>query len=360
MRRLATLALVLAAATARADSETPGVDPIARYLADLEASRRLPPEEASEALLRERLRAADDQLVRGDARAATTVLFGIVESPRFAQWKDTASYQNAEFLLGRALARGGARRSAERYLVRVLSDGPDAPYFVPAYRALVDLALETKTYARMVPLLSGAAPTLPADSQSELAYVRGRTAYDQRDFEGAASSFAAVDRHLRFYPGAAYFRGLIAARRRQWSEARAAFCEIVDQKDKSKVAFAIDARYFGLKDLARLALGRISQSRTSTTPPTTTTSRCPRSPSTWPRRFRGVVVDVPEGRAGRGSQLHRPVRAAVPALASARRGGHPAREPGRALVRLRPSPHRRQPGDPDLPPDPGRRGQAAG
>jgi hypothetical protein len=252
------LFLLLTAATARADSDTPGVDPIARYLGDLEASRRLPPEEASEAILRERLRAADDQLVRGDARAATTVLFGIVESPRFAQWKDTASYQDAEFLLGRALARGGARRSAERYLTRVLAHGPEEPYFVPAYRALVDLALETKSYARMVPLLSAAAPTLPADSQSELAYLRGRTAYDLRDFETAGSGFAAVDRHSRFYPGAAYFRGLIASRRRQWSEARAAFCEIVDQKDKSKVSFAIDARYFGLKDLARLALGRIS------------------------------------------------------------------------------------------------------
>jgi tetratricopeptide (TPR) repeat protein len=258
VRRLPLLMLVLAAATARADSETPGVDPIARYLADLEASRRLPPEEASEAILRERLRSADDQLVRGDARAATTVLFGIVESPRFAQWKDTPSYQNAEFLLGRALARGGARRSAERYLMRVLAHGPDAPYFVPAFRALVDLALETKTYARMAPLLTAAAPTLPADSQSELAYLRGRTAYDLRDFDVAAASFSSVDRHSRFYPGAAYFRGLVASRRRQWSEARAAFCEIVDQKDKSKVAFAIDARYFGLKDLARLALGRIS------------------------------------------------------------------------------------------------------
>jgi tetratricopeptide (TPR) repeat protein len=262
VRRL-PLILILSAAgavTARAaDSpETPGVDPIARYLSDLEASRRLPPEEATEAILRERLRSADDQLVRGDARAATTVLFGIVESPRFAQWKDTPSYQDAEFLLGRALARGGARRSAERYLTRVLSHGPDAPYFVPAYRALVDLALETKSYARMVPALSAAAPTLPADSQSELAYLRGRTAYDRRDFDGAGASFASVDRHSRFYPGAAYFRGLIASRKRQWSEARAAFCEIVDQKDKSKVSFAVDARYFGLKDLARLALGRIS------------------------------------------------------------------------------------------------------
>src|SRR5207244_2635501 len=151
-------------APARAAEETPGLDPIARYLADLEAAHRLPPEEASESALRERLRTADDRLVRGDARGATTLLFGVVESPRFAQWKDRPPYQNAEFLLGRALLRGGARRSAERYLLRVLGHGPDGPYFVPAFRSLVDLALETKGYARLAPVLASAAPALPADS----------------------------------------------------------------------------------------------------------------------------------------------------------------------------------------------------
>jgi hypothetical protein len=259
VRRSPLIAILLAAVgVARADGPTPAVDPIARYLADLEAARRLPPEEASEAALRERLRVADDRLVRGDARAATTELFAVVESPRFAVWKDTPTYQNAEFLLGRALLRGKARRSAERYLMRVLGHGADGPYFVPAFRTLVDLALEARSYGRLGPVLAGAAPTLPADSQSELAYLRGRTAYDARDFDGAAANFLTVDRRSRLYPGAAYFRGLIAARRRQWSEARAAFCEIVDQKDQSRVAFAVDARYFGLKDLARLALGRIS------------------------------------------------------------------------------------------------------
>jgi hypothetical protein len=250
-------ALLLGGPAAGAEPAAPA-DPIGKYLSDLEAARRLPPEEASEALLRERLRGAEDRLLRGDARAATTLLYGVVESPRFSTWKDTPAYQNAEFALGRALARGGARLSAERYLLRVLGHGPDAPYFVPAFRALVDLGLESRGYARLLPVLAAAAPILPADSQSELSYLRGRTAYDARDFEAAAASFTAVDRRSRFYPGAAYFRGLIASRRRQWSEARAAFCEIVDQKDRSKVAFAIDARYFGLKDLARLALGRIS------------------------------------------------------------------------------------------------------
>jgi hypothetical protein len=235
------------------------VDPIGGYLSELERTRRLPPEEVSQETLKEILRRAEDRLVRGDARAATTLLYAVVESPRYAPWKDSAAFQNAEFLLGRALARGGAHLSAERYLVRLLARGTDAPYFVPAHRALVDLALETRSYARLVEVLAArAGGTLPGDSASEVAYLHGRVSYDARDLAGAASQFAAVERRSRLYPAAAYFRGLVAARQRQWGAARDAFCEIANQPDKSKVAFAVDGRYFGLKELAQLALGRIA------------------------------------------------------------------------------------------------------
>jgi len=204
------------------------------------------------------LRRAEERLVRGDARAATTLLYGVVESPRYLPWKDSPSYQDAEFLLGRALGRGGAHLSAERYLGRVVARGAQGPYFVPAFRGLVDLALETRAYRRMVEVLAPPGATLPPDSASEVAYLRGRVAYDERDLAGAATQFGLVERRSRLYPAAAYFRGLVAARQRQWGVARGAFCEIVDQHDKGKVAFAVDGRYFGLKELAQLALGRIA------------------------------------------------------------------------------------------------------
>ena len=47
------------------------------------------------------------------------------------------------------LKAGIATLSAERYLMRVLRRGPDKTYFVPAHRALVDLALETRQVARV-------------------------------------------------------------------------------------------------------------------------------------------------------------------------------------------------------------------
>ncbi len=230
-------------------------EPIGRYLDDLEKSRRLPAESASPESLKATVQEAEDLLVRGDARAATTRLFALVESPRYQTWKDTPTFQDAEFLLGRSLLRGGAIRSAERYLLRVLAHGTDGPYFVPAHRSLVDLALETRAYGRMAGLLS-ARPQLPPDSASELAYLRGRAAYGSKDLEAATTHFDAVDRKSRLYPAAAYFRGLVAARRRRFEDARKAFCEIADQKDK--LAFNVDQRYFAIKDLAHLALGRIA------------------------------------------------------------------------------------------------------
>ena len=59
-----------------------------------------------------------------------------------------------------------------------------------------------------------------------LAYLRGRVAYAHHELDRASAEFAAVDRNSRLYPGAAYFRGLVAARRKSWQEAKSAVCEI--------------------------------------------------------------------------------------------------------------------------------------
>ncbi len=257
------LGLVVSLLLAAEPPVAPGDEAMRRYFEQLERTRRLPAETVSEESLRAALAKAENLLVRGDARAATTLLYGIVESPRYEPWKDTASYQNAEFLLGRAASRGGAHASAERYLGRVLARGTGGAYFVPAHRAMVDIALDTRQYARLAGRLAdaagpGAAGSLPSDARSELSYLQGRVAYEQRDFAGAATHFSAVERSSRLYPGAAYFRGLLAARARRWDEAKQAFCEIADQPDKGRLAFHIDGRYFALKDLARLALGRVA------------------------------------------------------------------------------------------------------
>jgi hypothetical protein len=266
----------------RAQAPAPGTaaaEPLPAYLAELERTRRLPPETASLEKLRERLAAAEESLARGDARAAASGLYELVESPRWSPWQDTVPFQQAELTLGRALLRGGATLSAERYLVRVLRRGPDKTYFVPAHRAMVDLALETRQVARVRDLLAGVSGggRLPPDSAAEQAYLDGRARYQAGDLENAANRLAQVPRTSRLYAGAAYFRGLIAARLGHFDKARNAFCEILPGKNQGTsnavtdavsgmvsgetLAFTIDGRYFQLQDLARLALGRIAHER---------------------------------------------------------------------------------------------------
>ena len=235
-------------------------EPLAGYLAELERTRRLPPEVASAERLREILTAAEDHLVRGDSRAAASALFAVLESPRYLPYKDEPAYQQAELVLGRALLRGRAHQSAERYLMRAVSRGPRGAYFVPAHRALVDVALETRQIDRLLPALEGLAPpdAMPADSRAEQAYLRGRLHYQTGALAEAEAAFARVPRTSRLYAGSAYFRGLVAARRGAFGPARGAFCEILPARTGQSLAFNIDGRYFQLQDLARLALGRIA------------------------------------------------------------------------------------------------------
>lgn len=239
------------------------LDPVAGYLKALESAGRLPAELATAERLKALLVEAEQGLIRGDARAATTVLFGVVESPRFEPLATTPANQNAEFLLGRALFVGRAYRAAERYLGRVLARGPQNPYFVPAFRTAVDLALDTHRFDRMLALLEPVATAnkLPEDSFFELSYLRGRVAYGKKVFDEASAEMGQVGKTSRLYPAAQYFKGLALVQQGSVQDARDAFCSIADQKDQDRVTFNVDRRYFALKDLSRLALGRLAHER---------------------------------------------------------------------------------------------------
>jgi tetratricopeptide (TPR) repeat protein len=241
----------------------PAGDPVGKYLQDLEAQNLVPHETGSVEKIKIALGQAEDALVGGDPRGATTILFGIVESPRFQDWSDTPEFQNAEYLLGRSLARGGAYGSARSYLLRALTRGPKGPYFAASYRQLVDVALETRDHAGILAQIDALKinERLPRDSENEHLYLQGKVAYDKKEWAGAEAAFGSIERTSRFYAASLYFRGLIRARKGDWRLARDAFCEIVEQPDKDKFAFYIDDRYFALKDLAYLALGRIAHEK---------------------------------------------------------------------------------------------------
>ena len=240
------------------------IDPMARYLSDLEQAGVLGGDQQPATLerLRGELAAAEDDLVTGNAEIASVRLYRIVESPRYAQFEYAPDYATAELTLARALIRAGGYKSAERYLLRVLGRDAKSPLFAPAYRMMVDVALETKEQAEILAVLdhtdAGRGEALPHDSAAEHAYLAGKVAYEAGDVARAESLFSQVDRQSRFYAAALYFRGLVQARKGHFASARRSLCEIVEQADRDRFTFFIDGRYFAVKDLAYLALGRIA------------------------------------------------------------------------------------------------------
>jgi len=252
--------LAAAAATPAPSPPAPAGDPVGQYLGDLERAGVVRPRDASLGGLRQGLVDAEQDLVTGNVQTATTNLFALVESDAYRKFKDDPEYQNAELTLGRALVKAGAFGSAERYLDRVLKRGPGSPFFGAAYRAMVDVALETRQEAavlgRLDALLAG--QNLPRDSANERAYLAGKVAYTQGQFAAATRAFSDVDRQSRFFASALYFRGLVDARSQHYASARRNLCEIVEQADNDRFTFFVDGRYWAIKDLAYLALGRIA------------------------------------------------------------------------------------------------------
>ena len=138
----------------------------------------------------------------------------MVESPRYAQFDYAPEYAIAELTLARALIRAGAYKSAERYLLRVLGRGTKSPAFAPAYRAMVDIALETREQTEILAVLdhfgqdfAARGGVLPRDSEKEHAYLAAKVAYEAGDTARAEALFSNIDRQSRFYAAALYFRG---------------------------------------------------------------------------------------------------------------------------------------------------------
>jgi hypothetical protein len=163
-------------------------------------------------------------------------------------------------MLAGALQRLGALRSAWRYLERILERGAEDPYFGPAYRRAIDVALAGADLPGATERLQGVAPQeiLPPDAANELLYLLGRARYDARDWAGAVSFFEQIGRQSRFYANARYLQGVIHAQAGELDEAQDQFCSIASTSDTESYTFYVDRRYFEIRDLTWLALGRVA------------------------------------------------------------------------------------------------------
>jgi TolA-binding protein len=273
---LGALALVVAAApAARADAPKPGkpaaprddleaklppASTVGDYFGELERLGLIDKNTGTPELLRAELGRAERALEAGDPVGAAILLYGIVESPRFTDFSDFPEYQNAEYDLVVALYGAGSYDASLQYALRIVARGPSALYFSAAHRRAVDIALETRDYAGVLAALEGVKlnEPLPTEATGERDYLRARALYATGDLGGAEAELTKMSRRSRLYSSALYLRGVIRARRGEFADATDAFCEIVSTGDSDKYSFYVDARYFSIKDLARLGLGRIA------------------------------------------------------------------------------------------------------
>lgn len=249
-------------ATAATEPSGPSLE---AYMQLLAARRIIAAETGSVERLRALVRRGEDLYLDEHWDEAALLLFEVAESPRFADFQDNDEFRSAEYMLAGCLAELGALRTANRYLDRILARGAADPYFGPAYRRAVDVALEggsiDASVARLEAFGTVAATgdaALPADAANELRYLRGRARYDAGDLDEAGVEFESITRRSRFYASAQYLRGAIAAKKGDLHEAEARFCEITGTGDREQSTFYVDWRYFEVKDLARLGLGRVA------------------------------------------------------------------------------------------------------
>jgi tetratricopeptide (TPR) repeat protein len=264
VRNRSTIVLgVLLVLTGTAYAQDAG--PTAKYFTELEKLGLIDASTGSQETLKRELDVAESLLRDGDAADAAVALYTIVESPRYADFADFVEYQNAEYYLGVALHEAGASGGALDAFERVLRRGPEAPYYGPAHRRAVDIAIETRDFAGVLARIEATdkgGATITPNASGERAYLRGRAAYVAGDFTAAEGQLAQISKKSRLYSSALYLRGVIRTRKGQWKDAAAAMCEIAATPDDDKFTFVVDERYFTIKDLARLGLGRLAHEMT--------------------------------------------------------------------------------------------------
>ncbi len=278
MKRAATaIALAALAAWSGAAAAQPDkADPLARYYAELQAMKLVDVENANLDTLRVELQLAEDLLKSGTFTNAAVALYAIVKSPRYAAFTEFVEYQNAEYDLGVALARAGSYGAALDAFEAVLRRGPAATYWGPAHRRVVDIAIETRDHAGVLARIEAikappspeggeamdrkgsASDPIPPSAAGERSYLRGRAAYDRGKLADAEGELVLISKKSRMYSSAVYLRGVIRARRGEYRGSAEAMCEIASTADDDKLTFVVDDRYFTVKDLARLGLGRIA------------------------------------------------------------------------------------------------------
>ncbi len=213
--------------------------------------------------VRTRAAEAEELLRNGRVDEAVSRLLEIEESPQFAPFADNEEGRAVTFLLGDAYATAGAYEPARAYFRKLLSQKGAwegvATYARRAVRRLVEVGIESEHYDAAAKDLELVPQTAPEETRGEVSYLNGRALEAKKDPDGALAAYAAVTRRSRFWAQATYLQGLILVEKQRFKEGEDMFCKIADPKraGASTIVYA-DERFFAVRDLARLALGRIA------------------------------------------------------------------------------------------------------
>ena len=261
----ATSLWVSAWSVGAAQADTPpreqgAIPTVSDYFQEFDRSGLVDIDSGSKDTLITELRRAEALLREGSHEEAAVALYAIVESPRYEGFEDFVEFQNAQYYLGVALTKSGAYEAAIAYLLKTMSAGPSTLYFAPAHRKAVDIALDTRQAATVLAQLEGLKlnEPIPPGAAGERAYLRARAAYEDDKFDAAEAELSKISRKSRMYSSALYLRGVIRTRKGEFKDAAENFCEVSDTPDDDKYTFVVDQRYFRIKDLARLGLGRLA------------------------------------------------------------------------------------------------------
>jgi hypothetical protein len=212
-----------------------------------------------------RARVAEAEALRHDGRVDEAIarLVDLVEHPRFDAYAEMDAGRAAVWLLGDALAAAGAHAPGRAYLRRVCKTrgawDAGGTWARRAVRRIVDVALETDNPVRGLDDLRDIPVTAPEETRGEVSYLTGRAREAAKDPDGAIAAYASVTQRSRWWSQATYLQGLIQVERGRFREGENLFCKVADPKrqDRTTPVFA-DQRFFAVRDLARLALGRIA------------------------------------------------------------------------------------------------------
>jgi tetratricopeptide (TPR) repeat protein len=226
-------------------------------------SRRLGQEDLRREKVSARVAEAEQLMTVGRVDEAIALLAELVENPQFDLFADSEEGRAAVFRLGDGLAAAALYEPARVYLRRVLSakgawDG-GGTWARRAVRRLVDIALESQEYAAIAADLQVVPATAPEEVRGEIAYMNGRAAEAAGSPAAALAAYGAVSQRCRFWAQATYLSGLIEVENGNAKAGEDLLCKVADPKRSATTTpvFA-DEKFFAVRDLARLGLGRIA------------------------------------------------------------------------------------------------------